>query len=202
MKSLYLRAIMAIACAIGLAACGGSSGNLILGGTITGLTKDGLVLTNNNSQTVTVAAGATSYAFPDLIDDEDNFNVTVKTQPTGAVCTVVATSGSGKASVYNSQYVAVTCVTDTHKLGATVTGLTNTGLVLVVGGSSFVATPNVSSVDSVALVADGSPYGVTILSQPTGQQCALTNATGTMGSGDILPTAGNALQVNCTGAAQ
>lgn len=202
MKSLYLRAIMAIACAVGLVACGGSSGNLILGGSISGLTKEGLVLTNNNAQTVTVPAGATSYAFADLINDEDGYSVTVKTQPTGAFCTVVATTAAGKANVYNSQYVAVTCVTDTHKLGAAVTGLTNTGLALVIGSTNFVPTPNVGSFDNVALIADGSPYGVTILSQPTGQECKLTNATGIMGSGDILPTAANALQVNCTNLVQ
>lgn len=49
MKNSYLGAAM-LACALGLAACGGgSSGELLLGGQVFGVTKDGLVLQDRKS---------------------------------------------------------------------------------------------------------------------------------------------------------
>lgn len=199
MKSLYLRAVMAIVCAVGLAACGGGSGTLVLGGTVSGLVKDGLVLTNNNADTVTIAAGSTTFAFSNLIATDDQFNVTIKTQPTGAVCSISGTTGSGKANLYNTDYIVVSCVTNSYTLGGTISGLTGTGLVLVNGADSF--SPAVPADPSAATpftmpskVADGSVYGVTVLSQPTnGQTCLVANGTGTMGSTAIAP-----IVVTCT----
>jgi hypothetical protein len=41
-------------------------------------------------------------------------------------------------------------------------------------------------------VGDGSTYGVTVLSQPAGQTCTVTNGVGRMDTTDI-----NSVQVNC-----
>ena len=47
MKSSILRAgVVALACALGLSACGGGSGDLYLTGSVLNVTKDGLVLTD------------------------------------------------------------------------------------------------------------------------------------------------------------
>jgi hypothetical protein len=181
MKSLSSRALLAIACAAGLAACGSGSGTLSLSGTITGLTKDGLVLANGNS-TVTVAANATGFAFGDMIATDANYNVTVKTQPAAMNC--VVTNGSGKASTGNVTTVVVTCTADARELSGNITGLTATGLQLN-NGADFKDVPAGATTFTMNKVGDGAGYGITVQLQPTGQNCHVTNGTGTMGATDI-----------------
>jgi len=152
MKHVYLRSCLALLCATSLAACGGSSGSLIVKGKITGLTKTGLVLTNNGGPDLAIAAGATSFSFPQLIDTDANFDVQIKTQPTGAVCTMVAGTNTGKAS-FNINSVQVACVTNAYSLGGSVTGR-SAGLVLVNAPDKLNITANGAFVFG-AKVADG-----------------------------------------------
>lgn len=196
MKSLTLRASVALACALSLAACGGDDGNLLLGGNIVGLTKSGLVLQNNGGAALTVAAGQTQFSFPDLIGNDEAYDVTVKTAPAGAVCTVK--DGKGTSGAFNVISVLVHCITNSYDLGGTVSGLDVNGLVLVngaerqevkAGATSFVFnTPRLlpNGVDSAnGKVFDGSPYGVTVLTQPAGRTCSVTNGVGIMGSAAV-----------------
>ena len=82
MKSSILRAGVALACALGLAACGGGDGDLYLTGTITGgVTKDGLVLQNNGGDDLAISANATSFQFANRVSTDDQFNITVKSTP-------------------------------------------------------------------------------------------------------------------------
>lgn len=91
-----------------LAACGGggdsSTGSNTLGGTITGLTADGLVLANG-SDTLSVAAGATRFTFDEGIGS--SYAVTVQTQPDGQTCQVSA--GSSSASSGDVSSVSISC---------------------------------------------------------------------------------------------
>ncbi|MET3131064.1 hypothetical protein AAKU55_001322 [Oxalobacteraceae bacterium GrIS 1.11] len=195
MNSLYLRSMAAIACAAGLAACGGgNSGNLILGGSVTGLgAKAGLVLTNGSS-TLPVAAGSGSFQFVELIDTNANYDVQIKTQPTGAVCTVVSGTGAGKASNYNVTTVQISCLINQYKLGGTIAGIAGPGLILLNGKDSVQPTAN-GAFTFPGTVGDGSPYGVSMLpsSIPTGKTCTVANPVGTMGSADI-----NNILVTCS----
>lgn len=203
MKSIYLRSGVALACALALAGCGGDDGNLLLGGTVYGLTKDGLVLQNTkNNTTVAVPAGSSSFVFQELIGSDTEFEITVKTQPTAAKCDV--TYGKGKTGAYNVTSIIVTCLTNSYELGGTISGLTSDGLVLVngsqrvtvaAGATSFKFTKLLADgkIDPATKVPDGSPYGVSVLTQPAGKTCTVTNGTGTMGSADSLTT----VQVTC-----
>jgi hypothetical protein len=80
-----------------------------VGGTISGLTGVGLVLANG-SDTVSPAAGATSFVLPNTVAFGGTYSVTVLTQPAGQTCsaagTFPATIGSG-----NVTNVAVSCTT-------------------------------------------------------------------------------------------
>ena len=67
-----------------------------LGGTITGLTKDGLIL-NNGPDKIPVAANATSYVFAGSVADGSSYGVTVLQNPTGQTCTVPALGQQGQA---------------------------------------------------------------------------------------------------------
>lgn len=187
MKSLYLAA----ACALSLAACGGGGGNLYLTGSVLGLAKTGLILSNGAS-TLEVAAGTSTFVFGDLINSDTAYNVQIKQQPTGAKCTII--NGAGKSGNYNVTDVVVSCLTNQYTLGGAITGLTTTGLVLVNGSSDAVSpVPNASTFVFPTTVGDGSPYGVTVRSQPAGQTCSVANGVGRMGSANV-----SNLQVTCT----
>lgn len=198
MKSVYLRSCVAVACALGLAACGGGSGNLALGGSIIGLTKNGLILQNNGGPELTVNAGTTQFTFPELIGSDQSFNVTAK-NPQGAKCTVA--NGSGKSGAYNVLSVIVTCVTDSYDLGGTVSGLDVNGLVIVngsdrqeipAGATSFTMSRFSGTTYVSGRVFDGAPYGVTILTQPAGRSCSVVNGVGVMGSAPVT-----SIQIKC-----
>ncbi|MEO7579571.1 MAG: hypothetical protein ABIT83_18315 [Massilia sp.] len=225
MKSLYLcsgvTGALALACALGLAGCGGSPAELSLGGSVSGLTKPGLVLQNNGGPDLAVPSGSTSFYFPDLIASDEKYNVTIKTQPTGATCTV--SSGSGR-SAYNVSSVVVSCVTFSFDVGGTINGLpgpngpsgapcafpnqTGKDQCLVLNNGSVtkafpygtttfnMTTPISDSSGNVALyygrVTDDLPYGITIFQQPTGKTCSITNGVGVMAGAAVTN-----LKVDC-----
>jgi predicted transcriptional regulator len=154
-----------------------------VGGTVSGLTGsvtlqnnvgDDIIKTTNDGFTFTAQAEGSDYA------------VTVSSQPTGQTCTV--TNGSGTNITANITNVTVTCVTDvvpTYTVGGTVSGLIGSvtlyedtsgeDLALSTNGSFAFATEQV----------DGTPYAVTVLAQPTGQTCSVTNGSGTITTADV-----------------
>ena len=182
MKSLSLRSSVALACALSLAACGGGSGNLLLGGSVSGLTKPGLVLRNKTGPLLPIAAGSTTFAFNELIGNDQDFDVEIATQPTGAFCGLA--NNKGKSGAYNVTSVAVVCKTNTYDLGGKISGLDVNGLVLVNGADRLVVTAGTTDF-KLSKIDDGAPYGVTVLTQPTGRSCSVQNGVGTMGSAAI-----------------
>ena len=79
----------------------------LLGGTIAGLTADGLVLTNG-SVTFAAPKATTGFTFGVPVQFGDTYGVTVLTNPTGLACTVA--NGAGTMGDDNVSNVAVTCV--------------------------------------------------------------------------------------------
>ena len=176
MKSLYLRSCVAIACAIGLIACGGSNGTLVLSGAVVGLNKTGLVVQNNGGPDLAVASGVTLFQFQELIGTDTDFDITIKTQPAGAVCTVI--NGKGKSGLYSPNNIAITCITNSYRLGGSITNLKGIGLALANGADLVTPDANATSFVFPRNVEDGAPYGVTVLHQPLGQTCTVANASG------------------------
>jgi hypothetical protein len=190
MKSLTLRASVALACALSLSACGGGSGNLLLGGTVSNLTRDGLVLQNKGGTPLTVTAGSPTFAFPELLKNDEDFEVTIKSAPPSADCTVV--NGKGRTGAFNITNIQVNCVTHTYELSGTISGLGDAdGLVLNNGDDRVPVEKNKTSF-SMAKVAEGSLYGITVLAQPTGRKCSVQNGTGAMGAANVTN-----VQVTC-----
>lgn len=81
----------------------------LIGGSISGLTADGLVLTNGSAGgTFTAANGATTFTMPSSVVYGTTYGVTVLTQPAGLFCSVANGAGTmGDSTVSN---IAVTCV--------------------------------------------------------------------------------------------
>jgi hypothetical protein len=200
MKSSYLRAGLALLCAGILSACGGGNGSLQLSGGISysGVAKPGLVLINKkNGERLTITAGAAGFVFTKLLGNDEAFDVQIDSQPTGANCELA--NNTGTANAYTVYRVVVTCTATPHVLGGTVKGLSGTGLVLANGPDLVSIQPPATAGADVAFtfpaqVSDGSPYGGTVLAQPTGQTCKFDAALnpGTMGSADQ-----KGLIVNC-----
>lgn len=183
MKSLYLRTgAVALACALGLAACGGSSGQLLLGGTVAGVTKDTLVLQNNGAHDMTITGSGTFY-FNDLIGIDQQYNVTVKSVPSNVDhCDLANASGR---SAFNVTNIVVSCVLKTHTVSASVSGLAGATGLVVVNGSTQIPVPADNSSFPLGKIGEDQPYGFAVLTQPAGRICSIANGSGTMGSADI-----------------
>jgi hypothetical protein len=198
MKSSYLGASIALACALGVSACGGSSGSLLLSGVAVGVTKDTLVLQNNGGPDLVISpAGGNpvQFNFPNLIDVDAQYNVTVKSIPSNVSgCTVA--NGTGR-SAFNVSNIVVTCTLKMHQLGGPITGLGNaSGLVIVNGSDRKPVDPGATSF-LMTPVGEDAAYGITILQQPAGLACSVgPNGTGTMKSADITD-----IKVSCVPAA-
>lgn len=189
--SPILRLLATVAAAFALAACGGnsSSNNVAISGTITGLTADNLILYNSGF-TVAVPANATSFVFSTRFLSNTSYNVSVSRQPTDQTCTV--TNGSGITGGSDITNVQVACVPN-RLLGGTVTGLTGSGLVLANGSDTVAVAAGSASFTFPTRVGKGFPYGVTVLTQPAGQTCAVSNGVGTVADADIA-----SVQVSCS----
>lgn len=183
------RLFAAVALVAGIAACGGYTA-ISIGGTVTGLTTDGLVLANGTN-TVAVPANATSYTFPQQIGNYASYSVSIQSQPARLTC--VVGNNVGTASGVDINWINVVCSPNTFALGGTVAGLTGTGLRLTNGSDTVDVAAGATSFTFPTKVADGSVYGVAVLNQPAGQTCTVTNGTAVMGSADVTN-----VQVNCT----
>ena len=182
MKSSILRAGVALACALGLAACGGGDGDLPLNGAVYNVTKDGLVL-KNGGDTVAVTAPYASFQFAKFVSTDDQFDITVQETPTNnEECKVV--NGKARANYYTIAQISVVCTIKQHPLVVAINGLTSTGLVLVNGNDNRTVDPNTPSVTMTPVLEDG-PYGVTILKQPASQTCTVTGGDSGKGAGTV-----------------
>ncbi|HUS28221.1 MAG TPA: hypothetical protein VMZ53_06925 [Kofleriaceae bacterium] len=158
-------------------------GFVVIGGTVTGLTGSGLVLSNNGSDDKQVSSNG-AFSFSTAIPQGSTYDVTVGTQPTNPseMCTVANGSGTANSDVAD---IEVTCMPAAYTVGGNVAGftpggnivLTNNGgddKTITAGGAFTFATP----------VRSGQPYDVQIKSQQ-GETCSVVANTGVVGSGPI-----------------
>jgi len=164
-------------------------------GSVSGLLGTGLVLTNNGGDDLTVADGRFSFSTP-VVSGAD-YLVRVKASPTtpNQNCSVYLGNGLIRGAAIDN--VQVSCSTQQYQAVATVNGLV--GLIgLQVNNLMPVYYSSSGGAYSMGLsfIADGSPYAVTVVSQPTNQTCTVSNPTGVVsGTGPIVT-------VNCDAAAQ
>jgi hypothetical protein len=159
-----------------------------IGGTVSGLaTGNEVVLRNNGGNNLTVAANG-SFTFSTPVTDGGVYAVTVLTQPTSPNQTCVVTNGSGTVAGANVTNVSVVCTTTTYTIGGTLSGLAAGATVVLRnnGGNDLVASGNGGFAFGIPL-ADGSPYAVTVFTQPTtpNQICVVTNGSGTVAGANV-----------------
>jgi hypothetical protein len=153
-----------------------------IGGTVKGLTGPGLVLQNNGGDNLAVNAKATSFTFATPLASGSAYSIAVLTQPVGENCVVTNGAGTANAGVTNASVVC----TQLYAIGGTINGLRGTGLVLQDnGGDNLALAADTSSFTFATPLAGGSAYSVTILTQPAGENCNISQASGIVSS-DVL----------------
>jgi hypothetical protein len=176
-----------------LAGCGGGGGGgpastspaaYTVGGTVTGLQlPNSVALQDDGGNTTTVTADG-SFTFSGTVSNGATYAVTVGAQPSGQNCTV--TNGSGTIAGGNISNVAVNCQDINYNVGATVTGLSNGSVVLQLNGDSDLTFTSNTTANFNATVPSDSTYDVTVLTQPTGETCAVTNGKGTVINSNVV----------------
>ena len=157
-------------------------GAYTLGGAITGLNSSGLVLSDGASR-LSVAAGASAFTLPGLTLEGHSYAVSVVTQPSGVTCTVA--HGSGTMPANNVSSIVLTCAGNAYSLGGTIAGLTVAGLVLGNGSDQVTLAANASSFMLPDPLAYSSSYSVTVVTQPAGLTCSISQGHGTMPPKDV-----------------
>jgi hypothetical protein len=101
-----------------------------LGGTISGLTRAGLVLTSG-ANIVPVASHTTSFTLPTSVAYGNRYAVAVAAQPAGLTCSV--SNGAGLMPASNVTSVKVKCLDSADPASANARSLNATALVLFLG---------------------------------------------------------------------
>jgi hypothetical protein len=200
-------ALCALTLAAGLSACGGGTSSYTIGGTVTGLQYEGLVLQNNKTNDLAVAplpldenknVRNVTYAFPVEVDYGKPYSVTVKEQPKHQECkpTGGTAETAGRLTTINA---VISCSLVSHPVGGTINGLRSDGLQLINGtsGGTYAAVKNdkgeyPGEFALTAFVTYGQTYGVTVLKQPDTQTCTVSNGAGIMGDDPV-----KTVTVNC-----
>jgi len=164
-----------------------------VGGTVSGLNGNGLVLQNNGGDDLAITTNG-SFTFATALDDGSAYAVTVATQPTGLSQTCTVSNGSGTIAGGDVSNVQVDCVTDTFTIGGMVSGLNGSGLVLQNNGGDDLSISANGSFTFATALDDGTAYAVTVATQPTSpsQTCTVSNGSGTIAGGDV-----SNVQVDC-----
>jgi 6-phosphogluconolactonase (cycloisomerase 2 family) len=108
--------------------------------------------------------------------------VVVIAQPASPAQVCVALGGTGIVGGSDVSGITINCDASSWTVGGTVTGLAGSGLVLQLNGANDLPVSASGSFSFGATIAQGHPYQVTILAQPTNpaQTCTITNGSGTI----------------------
>jgi hypothetical protein len=157
-----------------------------VGGTVSGLTTTGLVL-SDGGDSASVPADATHFTMPTAVAYGGSYTVSVQTQPAGLTCTVSGGTGTAPAGAVTT----VTCAASSYTLGGSISGLTTSGLVLTDGTDNLSVAANATRFSMPNALAYGSDYAVSIQAQPGHAVCQITNGSGAV-AGDV-----GTVQVTC-----
>ena len=156
----------------------------LVGGTVSGLSGSGLVLQNNAGDDLAISANG-SFSFVTPLDFGAAYAVTISAQPSNPTQTCTLTNASGTVGDGDVTSIVVTCTTNAYSVGGTVSGLTGTGLVLRNNGGDDLPINASGPFAFPTMVASGSPYAVSVSTQPNGQICTVSGGNGSVTNADI-----------------
>jgi hypothetical protein len=159
-----------------------------VGGKVTGLSGT-IVLADNGGDALSLDANG-AFAFATPIASDSMYTVTIKTQPASQTCSV--SGGTGTVGSGDITGVVVNCSASGHTVGGTISGLTGSAVLQDNGGDDLTLNANGTFAFATPLGA-GSPYDVTVATQPAGETCTVTNGGGSVGGSNVA-----SVSVSCT----
>lgn len=167
-----------------------------IGGSVSGLRGDGLVLRKHDGETRAIASNG-SYSFDNLHLSGSQYEVRVDAPPTdpSQTCTIAndrSTVGNGDVRNVN-----VTCATDTFSVGGSVTGLLGSGLVLQNNGGNNLNVTGDGAFTFTEELASNSDYNVQVAQHPSNptQTCSVVNESG---RGRVTNADITSVQISCS----
>ncbi len=165
-----------------------------IGGMITGITGAGAVVLQDNARDNITVSTDGAFQFPTPIPSGSGYSVTASSIAAQQSETCAFTNASGivgKGAVNN---IAIACTANVV-ISVTVSGLAGSNLVLQDNGGDNLSIAANGKASFATALASGSPFAVTVLSQPVlpTQNCVVANGTGTASL-----AAGPAITVTCT----
>jgi len=154
-----------------------------IGGTVSGLAGSGLVLQNNAGDDLSTSASG-AFKFATSLTSGTSYAVTVKTQPSLPLQTCTVSNGSGTVNSSDITNVTVVCSTN-YTIGGTVSGLTGSGLVLQNNAGDDLSISVNGNFTFASSLTSGTPYAVTVKTQPSSQTCTVSNSNGTVSGSNV-----------------
>lgn len=154
-----------------------------VGGTIANLRGSGMVVTNNGGDSIMPTADG-PFTFPTGVFSGSSYDVRVATPPTRPLQLCRVTNGQGVVTESNVTNVVIECVTFGIGVGGTVSGLDSPGLELQSNGEKLAIAANGKFMLPTSL-PDGTPYDVTVASQPANQVCSVDSGRGVAEKTDV-----------------
>lgn len=180
-----------------LVACGGGENadtGHYAGGTLTGLaTGNSVTIRDASGESVVLRADGT-YRFG-RFPKGTRYQISATSAQRSQTCTVA--NGSGQIGDQDVTNVQVACTTS-YSVGGTVSGYTGTpaGLSLSLNGAETLPITSTGAFEFATSLAAQASYVVTIATQPSGYQCAVTQGSGNMPAGNVANVAVACTQSN------
>ncbi|MBE0596830.1 MAG: hypothetical protein IH614_06160 [Desulfuromonadales bacterium] len=197
-EKMWLRATRgtwALLLAASLVACGGDDNDRVpppgsVGGAVSGLVGNGLVLQNNGGDDLSIDADG-PFAFSALLASGADYAVTVKSHPSAPSQTCTVNDGTGKFAGAEVTSVTIICATDSYAVSGVVSGLTGRGLVLQNNAGDDLPIDVDGAFTFATAVASGAAYTVSVKSQPTDpeQTCTVNDGTGQITDAEVTGVA-------------
>ena len=159
-----------------------------IGGTVSGLLGESLVLRLLGGDSLPVAANG-AFTFLTRLQGTQPYSVTVRTPPFAPHQVCAVEGGEGTVGSGDVTTVRVTCtVAPAHTIGGTVLGLHGGGLVLQQDGFDDLPLAAGGSFAFAIPLQETAPYLVTVKSQPQTprQTCTVAGAGGLVGAADVV----------------
>ena len=170
-----------------------------IGGSVTGLQGQGLVLRKNDGETLAIASNG-EFFFSNLHLSGSQYQVAVDTPPSTPSQTCTIANDSGKVGNGDVRSVKVSCSVNKFPVGGTVTGLLGNGLELQNNGGDNLKVNADGTFTFKEQLASGSNYNVQAVVQPSDptQVCSVVEGTG---SGQVVDAPITSVVITCTTAA-
>ncbi|GGX74813.1 FG-GAP repeat protein [Saccharospirillum salsuginis] len=157
-----------------------------LSGEVSGLLGSGLVLVNNESDSISISDSG-QFEFNNEVADGTDYSVAIDTQPQSPnqVCQIQNANGTISGADVNS--LSVSCITSQYSLHGRIVGLKGEGLDVTVNGEKLETSIENGALEILAGLDDYSEYSVSVSNQPTNpsQICDVSNGSGKVDGANV-----------------